>query len=934
MPFYGGLGATHDMKLLITLLLFICAAQYSVAQTYTIRGKVSDTMNVTPLFRASIVVIRGKDSVIESYTRTAADGTFKIGVSAKGKYILRVTFPSFADYLETLNINSDTTDLGELPMISKAHLLTEFVLTQQVSAIKIKGDTTEYMADSFKVKDNATVEDLLKKLPGIQVDKNGQIVAQGETVQKILVDGEEFFSDDPKVVTKGLLANAVTKVQVYDKKSDQAEFTGIDDGQKTKTINLELKESRKKGFFGKADVGGGTDGYFQNQLMINAFKGKRQISAFGIASNTDKVGLGWNDNDKFGGGGGIAEITDNGYSISGGSYDEFGGWNGRYNGEGLPKVWTGGVHFADRWNEDKSHVSVNYRYAQQNVDIDGNNTTQYALSGDTTRVNTEHKLQSSRVERHGIDGFYEWKIDSNTSFRFIGSGGIKNSDVSSFYHTETWNMTPDAGTPTVNDRLLTGTKKSEFVNADVLFRRKFAKKGRTLSIDAKENYNVSTGIGHLNSTTVGVDSTDQKKVDTSATLAFSSKATYTEPLSKTVFLELDYGVTVNNSRSSYYSFDKLPGSSDYGALNDTFSSNYQYNILTNQGGLNFRFIFKKTSFYFGSDVSSTNYVQTDKLRGTPAYNYSYPNIYPRANFTYNFRKQTTLRFSYEGDTKQPTINQIQPLQQNTDPLNITIGNTGLKQEFNNRLSLRFNDYKILTRRYMWAGASFTYNQDAISTAQTVNGPVSTTQYVNVNGNYTGNWWSGYDFSFKKSNLGMGFSASGTVSRINNYINGERNTSNNNSYTFGPNLRLEKENKYEFRFDPEVTYNDNRSTINLYSANYWVFNCQFNAQVQLPKKFEAGSTIDAMLRQKTVIFPDNNEVIKWNAYVSKKLLKKSELEIRLTLYDILNQNLGYSRTAQGNTVSQQSYNTIRRYLMLGVIWNFSHSPGAPPAEENK
>ncbi len=218
---------------------------------------------MVPLPLASVVLFNAKDSVIMAFTRTDSTGHFTLSTDNAGKYIVRITFPSFADYVDPVTISKSNTDLGLIAMLSKEHLLKEFVLTKQISAIKIKGDTTEYVADSFKVKANANVEDLLKRLPGIEVDKNGQITAQGETVQKILVDGEEFFSDDPKVVTKGLQANVVDKVQVYDKKSDQAEFTGVDDGQKTKTINLQLKEDKKKGFFGKLDAGAGTDNYYQ-----------------------------------------------------------------------------------------------------------------------------------------------------------------------------------------------------------------------------------------------------------------------------------------------------------------------------------------------------------------------------------------------------------------------------------------------------------------------------------------------------------------------------------------------------------------------------------------------------------------------------------------------------------------------------------------------
>jgi len=475
------------MKYFIATVLFLLSVTPCIAHTYTIKGTILDTLNNSPLYRSSVVFIRTSDSVIQTFTRTAPNGSFELKVPKQGKYILKATFPSFADYIETINVKKAVMDFGVVPMVSKEHLLKEFVLTRDVAAIKIKGDTTEYMADSFKVKDNATVEDLLKRLPGIQVDKNGNVTAQGETVQKILVDGEEFFSDDPKVVTQGLQANVVDKVQVYDKKSDQTEFTGIDDGQKTKTINLELKEDKKKGYFGKIDAGGGTDGYFQDQGMINQFKKKEQLSAFGIMSNTDKVGLGWQDNDNFSSGNGVTQITDEGQVTvtATNNAEDMAGWDGKYNGEGLPKIWTGGVHFADKWDQDKDHVTGNYRYAMQDVEIQGTSVIQNPLPNDSESVTHQYKNQFSRGDRHGFDAMYELKIDSMTSIKVTANAGEKNTDILTTYISAT--LAQNIDTSNTNWRKITSNANADFVNADLLLRRKFAKKGRSLSLDLKEN---------------------------------------------------------------------------------------------------------------------------------------------------------------------------------------------------------------------------------------------------------------------------------------------------------------------------------------------------------------------------------------------------------------------------------------------------------------
>ncbi len=923
---------------ILFLVFFVGGIVAASAQNATITGSVRDTLNDQPLAKALVMLVRPADNVIQSFVRTKADGTFALTVPTPGKYSLQVTFPSFADYIDAITLKAGQNKLGALPMVSKELLLKEFVLKQQVSAIKIKGDTTEYMADSFKVKENASVEDLLKRLPGIQVDKNGQITAQGETVQKILVDGEEFFSDDPKVVTQGLQANAVQKVQVFDKKSDQTEFTGIDDGQKTKTINLELKEDKKKGYFGKLDAGAGTDGYFQNQGMINAFKAKRQLSAFGIMSNTSKVGLGWQDNNKFSSGGGVTEITDDGemMTVRNSGAEDMAGWDGKFNGEGFPKVWTGGVHYADKWNKDKEHFTGNYRYALQNVEVEGSTVNQIPLPNDSVSIARQQKKQFSRGDKHGLDGMYEIKIDSLTSLKITANAGQKITDISTRYSSAT--LAQNTDTSNTNNRAINSHVNALFINADLLLRRKFAKKGRSFSLDVKENYKDSKSDGHLTSLTNIYESpslrlpvkTDQQKNSNTNTLAFSAKATYTEPLSKVAYLELDYGVVANNSVTKNFSYDSSVLTARYDSLNTLFSSHYKYNIFTNTGGAAVRFVYKKINFSLGTDVANAAYKQVDALHGDSTRAYNYVNFFPKATFVYKAGRELSFRINYQGSTTQPTIDEIAPLRQNTDPTNITIGNTNIRQQFTNSLNMRFNNFKILSGRFLFASANVNFINDAISAStRNING-LRTTQYVNVDGNYNGFAFLGYGFKLKKLDLQVGARMNAAVNHVNSYINDTLNKSNNNSYTFSLGFQYYKDQKYSFEFNPGITYNDNQNTIAAYSASYFMSNNEFSGTVQLPWKMEVSTSVNWYIRQQTALFNANNNVITWDAYIGKKLLKKSELEVRLSMFDILNQNLGYSRTAQSGIITENTYNTIRRYGMLNIIWNFSHTPAGMPA----
>src|SRR5882724_8368457 len=269
------------LTLLVLSLFVIILCGYS--QNSSIKGTVIDTSEKKILSNSVIALLRKSDSTLLNFTRSDKAGNFSISGMPQGTYILMITFPNYADYMDTINLKDNPSmDLGKINMTLKSQLLQEVIVSRKLGAIRIKGDTTEYKADSFYMKPGSTVEDLLKKLPGIQVDKDGKITAQGETVQKVLVDGEEFFSDDPTIATRGLTADVVDRVQVFDKKSDQATFTGIDDGQKTKTIDLKLKEDKKKGYFGKLEMGTDASNYWNGNGMLNAFKKKRKFSAFGI----------------------------------------------------------------------------------------------------------------------------------------------------------------------------------------------------------------------------------------------------------------------------------------------------------------------------------------------------------------------------------------------------------------------------------------------------------------------------------------------------------------------------------------------------------------------------------------------------------------------------------------------------------------------------
>jgi hypothetical protein len=922
----------------------------ATAQPYIIKGSVSDTVNNFPLEYASITLLSAKDSILETFTRTKADGSFTLEAGNPGKYVLMITFPGFADYIDKVEVKDNTpVDMGPLPMVSKTHLLQEFVFTQQYSAIKVKGDTLEYVADSFKVNGGANVESLLKKLPGIQVDKDGKIVAQGEKVEKLLVDGEEFFSDDPAVVSKSLQADAVDKVQVFDKKSDQAEFTGIDDGEKTRTINLQLKEDKKKGYFGKISAAGGagTDQtFFENQAMVNGFKGKRKLAGFGIMANTGKLGLGWEDRDKFGGGSGNAEMTEDGmmYTSWDDGMDGFGGWDGTYNGQGLPKAWTGGLHYSNKWKEDKHHFSSNYRGAKQNIETTHNILTENYLPGNAKYFTEQQNDDFSSGFRNRVDGLYEWKPDTTTTVKLTANVNHYTVEKRSNYFSR--NFTQDSvtgGRNLLNDsrREIDNEATTDNFSTTLSWKQKLKKKGRTFSVNLTQKYSETQGTGLLRSWNnyynngISGDTVNQQKENNNSSLSLANNLSYTEPLSKIAFLELNYGLKVDNNAAERKTFNKTNPQSDvYDSLDNRFSSNYAFNVLTNTGGSKLRFVYEKINFSFGGSVSNARFVQNDLLADT-GINYQFTNFFPSANFIYKFSKQSRFSLNYSGSTKQPTLQQIQPLRDNTDPLNIAIGNPNITQEFNHNFNTSFNDYKVLSGRWIWMNGSINFVDNAISRSENIDATGRKTyQYINVDGNFNSWLWAGLGGTIKSIGLRYGAHINPSFSHFSNVINGVKNQSDYNSYTGGLDFSYDSEDeKFSIYLEPEFSYNDNRTQVNTQTTNFWTINTDFNASYKLPLKFIVTTEVEWYIRQQTSVFDQNNNVFRWNASVSKKFLKNDVLELKASVFDILNQNIGFNRFAQNNYITQDNYNTIRRYGLLSLSWNFTKSPLSAPAENN-
>jgi hypothetical protein len=924
----------HNLLLCIIFLAF--STSLSAQNKYTVKGVISDSVEHAKLRNTSVSVLDAKDSTLVTFVRTGEDGSFNITGLRAGKFIVLLAYPDYADYVDKFSLDSakQNFNLGNIHLQLKSRLLHEVIIKGSAAQMKIKGDTTEFNAAAYVTQPNAKVEDLLKQLPGIQVDKDGKITAQGQTVNKVLVDGEEFFGDDPTLVTKNIRADMVDKVQLYDKKSDQAAFTGIDDGKKEKTLNIKLKADKKNGMFGKAEAGDGTENIYQAQVLFNAFKAKQKLSVYGTLGNNGKTGLGWEDNQKYGSGNGIQSDDSGSIFFFGGNGDDLDSFDGRYNGQGLPIARTGGVHYDTKWNNDKESLNTNYKIGSLTVDGSNANITQNNLP-DTILNSTSNETFHKYMFRQKLDATYNVKLDTSSNLKIAVDGTAKHSNtVEKFTGSEFRNDT------LVNrsDRNITNDVDQKIFNASAFYTHKFKKPRRTLSFNIAEAYNQSEAKGYLNSEVdfynLPVPDTsrvDQYKTNDLKNSALTTNLTYTEPLTKTLAITFNYGFGINNATADRKSFDQSsPG--NYNMLNDTFSSNYKLNSISNQGGAIFNYKKGKTIINFGTKVADVNLKQTEGYTGS-VLNRDFTDWMPQASFQYRFSQQKSFNINYTGRTTLPTIDQLQPIRNNNDQLNIVEGNPNLKPSFTNSFNMWYNSFKVVSSQYIYLNGNYSYTTNPIVSDITYspNGG-SISQYSNLAGKRTSNFnlWSNFGKKIENldMNVNVGFNTEGNT--YYNLVNDVLNRTQN--YTFNPRLGINKykEKKIELYLYGGPTYTISRSSLQPNTNNNGTgFNADGGFTIYLPGKFQIGSNSNYEYSPKTASFGTDFSKTIINASIVKTFLKNDNLKFTIWGNDLLNQNVGFSRTASSNMIVQNSYTTIKRYIMFTIDYEFTKMAGGAP-----
>ncbi len=926
-------------RLLVLVLLSICSLSAFAQSPYSIKGSVVDTTTNVKLVNTAISLLNAKDSTLVKHTRALSDGTFSMTNLPKGKFILLVTYHGYADYVEQFTLDSvnRTRDVGTVKLMQKALLLKEVMITGS-GAIKIKGDTTEFNAASYKIQPNDRVEDLLKQFPGIQVDKDGKITAQGQAVNKVLVDGEEFFGDDPTLVTRNIRADMVDKVQLFDKKSDQAAFTGIDDGVRQKTLNVTLKADSKNGMFGKVDAGKApTDGYYQGQAMVNSFKAKQKLSAYGTFGNTNRTGLGYQDASKYG----VSQLQSTpdglGFFIGGGN-DELESFSGTYSGQGLPTTETGGVHYDTKWNNDKESINLNYKIGGMDVTGQEFNLTQNNLPTGALYTNRSQN-NSNSLFRQKLDATYQVALTSTWNLKISADGTLKNSKLNNAINSQ--NTRENETLQNTQARNVRNDQDQKTVNATVFLTKKFKKVGRTTSLTLSNVYNDSQTDGYtysLNSfynTTGLLDSTrlvDQYKPTDAISNSFNTNITYTEPFTKTFSVTMNYGLNLSNSTSDNLSYNpSAPGK--YDVFDNVYSNRFDVDAVSNNGGAIFNYTKGKTVVNFGSRISAVTFDQTDLIKNK-VYDRSYLNWTPQASYQYRFNQQKSFNVRYTGTMAQPTLQQLQPVLVNTDPLNITVGNPDLKPAFRHNFSIGYNSYKFITGQSFYvSGNVYMTDNVIVNSINTDAAGKSVLKSVNITDKTPYAAYLYFDFSRKIFNgIQMGMGGNVSNSKYYTYTNNVLNANTNQVYSGSISFYKSQPKKYDFSFNfgPSYTFSGNTLQKNRNNNSFNFYSYQ-RVNFFLPHKFQITADGNYRFNGKSQALPSSNSVFLVNTALTKKFYKKENLALSLSGNDLLNQNNGFYRNSDGGgMLTQRSYTTIKRYVLLSLIWDFTKMGGGAAA----
>ncbi|GAB4007870.1 TonB-dependent receptor [Spirosoma migulaei] len=898
------------------ILLLVSRSSHLLAQKATgkseVVGSVVDSVSGKPLRLASVSLLTDQDSTYIDATITNGDGQFRLRNVGTGRFRLLVTFLGYRNASSQVIVGRETSvDVGVLRMTEQANTLSEVVVKQERAPVAVKGDTVEFNAGSFKTQPNAQVEELLRKLPGVEVARDGTIKAQGQAVSRVLVDGKPFFGNDPKMATRNLPADIVDKVQLYDQSSDQSQFSGIDDGNRERTINLTIKRDKRKGYFGQNSVGAGTDARYQSRLNVNRFNNGRQLSLIGQANNLNQ------QNFTLGGGAGGPVI------VGGPGGPEPGANQSPTN---IIEIKAGGLNYRDKLGK-RAELSSSYFINQAITTTDQQSRRENVLP-DRSFLTDQHNYSQNRQTTHRFNARLDWQLDSMTSLRITPNVSWQTTG----YDSRTTSRSYLPAGQSLNDGDTRYGSTGDGLNGynNLLLMRKFRREGRTLS--ANLNTVLTNGMTNaLNqSTNLFYDSTgtnpltttrlNQRNRQNSYALQNTLTLSFTEPLSLTQKLELRYAYATNRNRAERDVVDANDVNGQYDRPNAALSNHFGSLFATHRLGSTLQTRRLRYSYALGFDLQQSE-LRVDNRSVDTTNSRRYLNLMPNALFSYTFSRNRSLRLQYRTRLSPPSITQLQPVVDNTNPLNIRLGNPALRPEYYNNLTLTFNGSSGMGGKSLFLFASLNHSDNRISTMTTVNSAgVQTTQPINTGGYLSANGSLSIGRTLQPSKLGISLMTNASFTRAVSLINDQSNESRNVSLGQGFRLQSAYNGKVDYGISGTVSYQTaTYSLLSKQNTAYWSQYATADVHWQLPFNFVLTSDLTYTATTGRAA-GYNQQFTLWNAALAWQFLKAKQGEFRVQGFDLLNQNRSVIRNTGDSYVEDVQSRVLTRYFLVSFVYN--------------
>ena len=932
------------MGILLMSLTVISAFAQSSGRRVTLSGTVLDGDDKSPVIQATVQLLSPKDSSMVVGNVTNIDGKFSLS-TRPGDYLLKVSFVGYKPVMKPVKLtaNRQRTNIGEIELNSDAIMLEGAVIVAQAPEVTASEDTLVYTSSAYRVPEGSALEELVKKLPGAEVDENGTITINGKEIKKIMIDGKEFFADDPNIAMKNLPVNIIDKIRAYDKKSDMARVTGIDDGEEETVLDLSVKPGMNHGWLGNADVAAGTEDRYSGKLMVNRFWGDNQFTVIGSMNNV-------NDNGFPGGGGG-------------------GRWGGQ---NGLSAVKMGGFNFATKNEKLETGGSVNFNY--KDADIQSKTNSETFISSETSSFKNALTANRNKTTDLRADFRIEWKPDTLTTLLIRPRVTYGKSDNASNSKSYTFNADPEQDTDAlmnaedltslvpeeniINTIVRNSLSKSDDVTAggSLMFNRRLGKPGRNINFRGTYNYTNSESEQFSASTTEYYQQSLEEQLEvlnryiTTPTKSYnySLRFTYSEPIFKGGFLQFSYNFQYSKSKTDNSTYD-MPNEwsitdgylSDVAVFNPDLSKTAEYDYYNHQADVQLRWIREKMQLNVGGSFQPQNtklsYKQGDLDTAVVRKVF---NFTPTLDFRYNFSKTSQLRVNYRGRSSQPSMTDMLPIVDDTDPLDIRVGNSGLKPSFTNSLMVCYNMFNPEKQRGVMTHLRFQNVLNSISNRRQYN--EDTGGYITMPENINGNWnlfgILGTNTALRNKKFTIN---TFTMSRFNNIVSyisdvdlmNQADKNKTHQLTLSERLRgTYRSDWWELSLNGSLNYTRTRNNFQEENnMDTYQFSYGASTNVNLPWNMSISTDISQNSRRGYADASMNRDELIWNAQISQNFLKGNAATVSVQFYDILRNQSNVSRTISAAMRQDTEYNAIYSYCMVHFIYrlNLFGGKGARP-----